>query len=167
MNSNLSRALIVVAVSMAALTACEPQTQPVSDFMPPSGDAARGREVFIEYACYNCHTIPDVDLPEREAEPPMVFSLGLRLHRVRSYGELLTAVLDPDHAVSPKFVSALKAAGEDPAAAQMPDFTEEMTVAELVDVVEFLDKEYSRLLGTQYKGKAPRRGGRLRGIGEE
>lgn len=157
--------LILAAASMLSLAACEREPQPVDVFVPPTGDAARGKEVFVKYQCYGCHTIPDVDLPQRQTEPALLLALGVRMHRVASYGDLLTAVLYPDHIVSPKFVSALKAAGEDPATAQMPDFTREMTVSELIDVVEFLDEQYARQFGSKYTGKDARPRGRLGDIG--
>jgi cytochrome c2 len=55
-------------VLLGTLTACE-REQPVEVFVPPSGDAAAGKQVFIKYQCYNCHTIPDIDFPERATEP--------------------------------------------------------------------------------------------------
>jgi len=152
MLSNVLRAMTFAAVILGTLAACD-REQPVEVFVPPYGDAESGKQVFIKYQCYNCHSIPDVELPESVAEPPMVLVLGGRVHRVRNYGDLLTAVMYPDHVVSPKFVGALKTAGEDPDAAQMPDFTYLMTVAELVDLTAFLDAEYARLLDRQYQGK--------------
>ncbi len=161
MNLKFSPTLALMPLLAATLAACQ-QEQPAQVYLPPSGDAERGKQAFVEYKCYNCHSIPGVELPQREAEPPMVLALGVRMHRVRSYGDLLSAVLFPDHTVSPKFQGALKAAGEDPESAEMPDFTERMTVAELIDLAEFLDDQYSDSLGTQYRGKDPRPTGRLR-----
>lgn len=161
MKPKFSPTLALLPLLVGTLTACQ-QEQPAQVFLPPSGDAERGKQVFVKYKCYNCHSIPGVELPERGAEPPMVLALGVRLHRVRSYGDVLTAVLYPDHAVSPKFKGALKAAGEDPESAEMPDFTKRMTVAELIDLAEFLDDHYSDSFGTRYRGKDPRPTGRLR-----
>ncbi len=167
MGMNRLRTAIPAALAFFVVAACEPAAEPVDVYVPPSGDATRGKEVFLKYGCYNCHSIPGVELPERTVEPPMVFALGGRIHSVRGYGDLITSVMWPDHTVSPKFVGALKAAGEDPTEVQMPDFTDVMTVSEMVDLVEFLDAQYSRLLGTQYRGKGWRPRGRLQNVGED
>lgn len=63
MSSRFPCVFVIATVLTGILSACE--QQPVQVFMPPDGDAAKGRQVFIEYGCHNCHSIPDVDFPER------------------------------------------------------------------------------------------------------
>ncbi len=144
--------LPVMAVLAGLLAGCD-REQPVEVFLPPEGDALRGRQVFLEQGCQGCHTIPGVELPGAAPVNEAVLALGVRLHRVRNYGELLTAVIYPDHVVSPKYLGAAKAAGAGDNPVAMPDFTETMTVADLLDVVEFLHAQYSELLADQYQGR--------------
>ena len=160
--SSLPKCLFAGSAFLIMVVAGCSREQPVEVFLPPQGDAVRGKQVFVAFECYQCHTIPDVILPERTEEPPLVLALGVRVHRVRDYGDLLTAVLYPDHAISPKFKAVARSAGLEDEIPQMPDFTQEMTVAELIDLVEFLHAQYSRLLSRQYQGKGLPPPGRLR-----
>ena len=142
--------LILAAPLLAAITACN-REQPVEVFIPPVGDSLKGKAVFVDFGCYGCHNIPNVDLPEREVEPPVVHMLSGRMHKVKNYGDLMTAVIYPNHASSGKLQGVAKAAGENPADLQMPDFTSAMTVSQMIDLLAFLDEQYSKNL-SQYKG---------------
>lgn len=153
---------VIVSLALLACASLLPgcsDEQPVEVYLPPQGDAVRGKAVFVKYDCQACHTIPDVDLPGAAPLDQAIMPLGVRVHRVRDYGDLLTAVIYPQHVVSPKYLAALKATGRADEAIRMPDFTQRMTVAELVDVVEFLHAQYSALLSQHYQGKGgpPRR----------
>lgn len=146
------RNVALTLAGAAVLAACVDE-QPVEVFMPPEGDAVRGRQVFIDFNCHTCHTIPDVELPAVNVPASTVLALGVRAHRVRRYGDLITAVIYPDHVVSPKYLAAMKAAGREDEVVAMPRFTDRMTVAQLIDLVEFLHAQYSRLLSQHYQGK--------------
>jgi len=146
---------LLLALSPFIFTGCKPAEQPVEGFVMPEGDADAGRQVFVDFRCYNCHDIDGVDLPDRGFEPPFVMKIGARLHRVKNSGELLTAVVYPDHVISPKFVAAMKSAGKQADLTPMPNYSDEMTVNELIDLVAFLNDQYTRLLPTYYKSHYP------------
>jgi hypothetical protein len=56
-----------------------------------------GREAFLYMQCNQCHTIVGEDLPEIPfADPPYV-ELGGRVSKVKTYGELVTAIINPSH----------------------------------------------------------------------
>ena len=74
------------------------------------------------------------------------------MYRVKNYGELMTSVVNPDHVISPKYVAMLEKADREVVISPMPYFGEEMTVAELIDLVEFLHAQYSRLQPQYYRG---------------
>lgn len=148
------RLTAVGLLSLAALTACESEA-PVKGFVMPEGDAERGRQVFIDFNCYRCHSIPDVALPERDFDPPFIVELGGEVLRVKDYGALLTAIVYPDHGISPQYKNQLMQAGKDPDMTPMPYFGDTMTVTELTDLVEFLHGQYTRLMPTYYKGHYP------------
>lgn len=139
-------------VILLVVGACSEQGKPVRGFVLPEGDVAQGEQVFIDFNCYGCHTIPDVDLPEPEFKPPFMLSIGGKVYRVKNYGELLTAVVHPDHIISPKYVTMLEKAEREAVISPMPYFGEEMTVAELIDLVEFLHAQYTRLQPEYYRG---------------
>jgi sulfur-oxidizing protein SoxX len=153
----MNRHVVVLLCSflLIFLSACSEKSGPVRGFVLPQGDAEKGQQVFLDFKCYRCHEIPDVDLPERNFEPPFVVTLGGKVHRVKNYGELLTAVVYPDHGISPKYKRMLEEAGKEAGMTPMPYFGDEMTVTELNNLVEFLHGQYTRLMPTYYTGRTP------------
>lgn len=137
--------ILLFVVSLSVLAACSEDPMPVRGFMLPEGDVAQGEQVFVDFNCHGCHTIPDVDFPETEFEPPFILEIGGEVYRVKTYGELLTAVVNPDHIISPKYIAMLENAERGVVISPMPYYGEEMTVAELIDVVTFLHAQYKRL----------------------
>ncbi len=150
----LLRSAAAGLLSLAALVGCDAET-PVRGFVLPEGDPDRGRQVFIDFNCYRCHAIPDVGLPERDPEPPFIVELGGEVLRVKDYGALLTAIVYPDHGISPRYQEQLRQAGRAADLTPMPYFGDTMTVTELNDLVEFLHGQYTRLLPTEYMGQYP------------
>ncbi len=126
--------------------------EPVKGFVLPAGDAEHGKEVFIAFNCLGCHDVAGVDLPERTNKPPFVIQLGGEVVRVKDYGELLTAVVNPEHVISPKYQTMLMTLGKDPKQSPMPRFDDVMTVTELIDLVEFLHGQYTKTAPNYYRG---------------
>jgi L-cysteine S-thiosulfotransferase len=150
---NTKLLLFVIATMFLTLSACSEQVPEVEDFYLPQGDSARGQQVFVDFKCYQCHTIKDTDLPEPALAAPFVVELGGKVRKVENYGQLLTAVIYPDHALSKKYRAELEAAGKTPGLSPMTNFTSEMTVTELIDLVEFLHGHYTRLLPQHFRGR--------------
>jgi mono/diheme cytochrome c family protein len=152
-----SQAKIVVSIILSAifllvLSACSEEGKPVKGFVLPEGDIAQGEQVFIDFNCHGCHTIPGVDFPEASFTPPFILEIGGEVYRVKNYGELLTAVSNPDHIISAKYIAMLAKADREAVISPMPYFGEEMTVAELIDLVAFLHVQYTRLQPQYYRG---------------
>jgi hypothetical protein len=144
--------MLSAAVALLALAACTGEGKPVKGFVLPEGDVAQGEQVFLDFNCHHCHTIPGKTFPEPDFEPPFILAIGGEVYRVRNYGELLTSVVNPDHIISPKYIRMLKEAERKPVVSPMPYFGEEMTVAELIDLVEFLHAQYTKLQPQYYRG---------------
>ena len=143
---------ILLAFTLLAVSACSKEGRPVRGFVLPKGDIAQGEQVFIDFNCHACHTIPGLEFPAVEFEAPFILEIGGEVYRVRDYGELLTAVVNPDHIISPKYIAMLKRADRDAVMSPMPYYGEDMTVAELIDLVEFLHAQYTRLQPEYYRG---------------
>lgn len=144
--------IVLALLSGVVLAACSPEGKPVRGFVLPKGDVTQGEQVFIDFNCHGCHTIPGREFPDVDFTPPFILEIGGEVYRVKNYGELLTAIVNPDHIISPKYVNMLSDAGRDAVISPMPNFTEEMTVAELIDVTEFLHAQYTRLQPQYYRG---------------
>jgi mono/diheme cytochrome c family protein len=98
-------------------------------FVPPPGDAARGREVFIRLRCYTCHQIPAEQLPPSSGLGPDLTGAGQ--HHPPGY--LLESILNPNAVI-------VQGRGYTDADGQsiMPDFREQLSVSELIDLVAYL-----------------------------
>lgn len=110
-------------------------------FQLPDGDINKGREAFVQLGCNQCHTVAGVDLGATSAPGPVQFSLGGEVYRVKTYGQLVTAIINPSHIVSPQYKAQMQSSGQPP----MPDLTKTMTVRQMIDVVAFLHAHYTKV----------------------
>jgi len=145
-------ALIASLLIVLLLSACSEQNRPVKGFVLPPGNVEAGKQVFIKYGCFQCHTLPSVTFPEREPNPPITLEIGGKVYRVRNYGELLDAVVSPNHIISPKYRMMLEKDQRRDAKSPMPNYNEKLTVAELVDLVAFLHSQYIKMDPPNYRG---------------
>lgn len=143
---------ILASLGLLVVSACSEEGKPVRGFVLPEGDVVQGEQVFVDFNCHGCHTIPDMEFPAADFSPPFILAIGGEVYRVKNYGELLTAVVNPDHVISRKYVALLEQADRDVVMSPMPYYGEEMTVAELIDLVAFLHGQYTRLQPEYYRG---------------
>lgn len=143
---------MMVLIALLALSACSGEAKPVKGFVLPPGDIAQGEQVFVDFNCHGCHTIPEMEFPETEFEPPFILEIGGEVYRVKNYGELLTSIVNPDHIITPKYIAMLEKADREAIISPMPYFGEDMTIAELIDLVEFLHAQYTKLQPEYYRG---------------
>ena len=140
---------------VAALSACTMESPSVKGFVLPGGDEALGEQVFIKYGCNGCHTIPGVDLPRIEPEPALILEIGGDVYRVKNEGELLTAVINPTHVISPEFVTQIEAAGISGEKSPMPYYGDAMTITEMINLVAFLQAQYVKLMPDFFQSYVP------------
>jgi len=152
LNTVFSLRSLIAAVLALMLCACSSESAPVKGFVLPEGDIAQGKQVFVDYNCHGCHTIPDMEFPEVEFDAPFVLEIGGEVYRVKNYGELMTAIVNPDHIISGKYKAMLAGADRKVEISPMPDYRQDMTVAELIDLVEFLHAQYTKLQPQYYRG---------------
>lgn len=134
---------------LAALTAAAGCVPPQSgEFVLPEGDPETGRELFVTYNCTSCHTVPNLDLPEPDADAPIRIPLGGRVSKVKSYPELVTSIINPSHRFVPRRrVEDVSEDGE----SLMTVYNDVMTVTELVNLVAFLESRYEKLQRPGYR----------------
>ena len=129
----------VVLLATLVLAACGQQQKPVQGFVLPPGDVDKGKAIFVEMGCPQCHSVADTDI-EQPADAPFRVKIGSEEHQVKHYGDLLTSIVNPDHRVSGLFREQDES-GE-AFSSPMPQFTDTMTVAQMVDLVAFLHSTY-------------------------
>jgi len=128
-------AVAVLMTATLALCGCEAPRKSAAGFHLPDGDAVRGHAAFVELRCHACHTVAGVTgLPRPVADPPLPFALGGRSAVVRTDGELVNAILEPSHRINMTSPASVQAGR----LSRMGDFTEAMTVRQLIDLVAFV-----------------------------
>jgi len=146
---------LVASLLMVALSACTMDSPPVKGFVLPQGDVALGETVFVKYGCHGCHSIPGVDLPGMDAESVVLLEIGGEVYRVKNTGELLTSVISPDHVISPEYLAKIEAADQQTASTPMPFYGDTMTITEMINLVAFLQVQYSKLMPDFFESYLP------------
>jgi hypothetical protein len=137
MRSASYRAVVLVVVALMA--GCSPGRKSPAGFHLPDGDAAAGRAAFVQLKCHACHTVAGEALPAPIADPPVALMLGGDVPSQRTDGALITAIVDPSHSVSVHYRQQPIRAGE---LSRMGDYSDAMTVRQLIDIVAFLHARY-------------------------
>jgi hypothetical protein len=109
-------------------------------FTLPAGDAERGRTAFVGFRCFDCHDVHDVELPPRAESGKVIVKLGGEVTRVKTYGDLVTGIINPSHRLAKGYTPSESAQdGKSP----MKVYNEVMTVAQLIDIASFLQQHYT------------------------
>lgn len=132
--------LMVVMSAGLGLAACGFGPESPRGFSLPEGDAQAGKALFSDYRCIDCHTVDGVTVPDgHKYQMTKPVSLGGTSSRVTTYGELVTSVINPSHKLSRRYpVSQTTEGGK----SRMRDMNDVMTVADLIDIVAFLQPKY-------------------------
>ena len=133
---------IVAALSLSVLvTGCA--YSPIFGFPIEEGDIEAGRQAFIDHQCHQCHTVAGVTLPPLAGANETLLELGGETSTVKSYAELMTSVINPNHAISERYRERLRLDATVPLESPMPmPHIDTMTVRQLIDLVAFLDSRY-------------------------
>lgn len=133
------------ALLVALLAACDRSPTSGHGFTLPEGDAVAGQKAFVALQCTDCHSIaarPDL---REGVTPTMTLALGGETTKIQTYGDLVTSIINPSHAISKKYLdSGLTQNG----ASAMRNYNDIMTVSQLVDIVTFLQEETDYVLHT-------------------
>jgi mono/diheme cytochrome c family protein len=135
-----AKMLVILGITAALLSACdEEKVMSERGFRLPDGDAQAGRETFLYMQCNQCHTIKGEELPAVAGFEPYV-QLGGPVTRVKSYGELVTAIINPSHKLADGYARELVSEN---GVSNMYVYNSYMTVQELTDLVMFLQPHYN------------------------
>lgn len=109
-------------------------------FRLPEGSIWKGKTAFVDLGCIQCHSVVDEDLmPELTTPRKVHVVLGGEVTRVKTYGQLVTSIINPSHVISAKPQSEYT---DSEGKSLMPDFSEAMTVRQMIDIAEFLQARY-------------------------
>jgi L-cysteine S-thiosulfotransferase len=136
---NTRFAFPLLLASVAVLAGCESDRMSEKGFSLPEGDTARGRDAFLYMHCYECHTVEGESFPAVPGADPPFVELGGKVSKVKTYGELVTAIINPSHKLAQGYPADLVA---NDGRSRMPVYNGYMTVQELIDIVMFLQPHY-------------------------
>ena len=144
-----------VAAILCAITLVGCRTYPdaVSEFRYPivRGDVQRGQQAFVKMGCNLCHTVDGVQLPDNAALRPVTINLGGDLTYAKTYGNLVTSIINPDHVISQEWLKQLSPEARTKITRSPMYVNPDMKVTEMIDIVAFLNSRYRLLPGyTEY-----------------
>ena len=146
----LTLPLLVLALAGAAvLSACRTYPNYANDFRFPiqKGDVDRGKTAFVSLGCPQCHVVDGVQLPEYKGTRFISMPLGGELVFVKTYADIVTSIINPNHVISEKYLSMLPANQRSHTNTSPMYMNPEMKVTELIDIVAFLNSRYRLLPG--------------------
>jgi len=135
---SIMRSICIFTALFCLIVGCAPAPESGRAFRLPDGNSIAGKQVFLRLQCHACHKITGVDLPPINLEPPVTVTLGGPTARVKTYGELVTSIINPSHVLSEEYRQELEEAKLSP----MPEFNHVMTVNQMIDLVAFLQPRY-------------------------
>lgn len=139
---------IISLCALVCISACSPKRHTEGGIFLPQGDAEKGEMHFVALGCVNCHVVVGADLPEPAAGGPIRVRLGTRTGRTLSYGQLVTSIVNPSHRLATRYrKDEVSAQGQ----SLMSNYNEVLTVAQLTDLVAFLQAHYERAERPGYK----------------
>lgn len=132
--------LLLTAFLVLSVTGCTRDATSAAGFRLPDGDAMNGRDVFVYMQCHQCHTMAGEEFPPIPLTEPPYVELGGDVSRVKTYGELVTAIINPSHELARGYAKDVVADGDQ---SKMYNYNNYMTVQELTDLVMFLQPHYN------------------------
>ena len=132
--------LTIGAAAVVASVGCMADPKSGKGFTLPDGDLAKGEATFASLQCNACHKIAGVDsLTAEGQESAASVILGGEVSRIKTYGELVTAIINPSHRLASGYEpEAVSVDGE----SKMRNYNDVMTVTQLTDLVAFLQSKY-------------------------
>ena len=130
--------LLTLFLVLAAV-GCGTDPQSPRGFSLPVGDVARGEATFAALECQACHRMEGLDFPPATVRSELEVPLGGETPRVKTYGELVTSIINPSH----RLVQGMpREEVSDQGVSRMTVYNDVMTVTQLIDLVAFLESHY-------------------------
>lgn len=144
----------LVVLAALSLGACRQSDPEMVQMLLPEGDAAAGKQAFVDLGCTTCHTVRGVDGLPAPVAPEISFELGPTLTGL-SRGGIATSVVSPRHVdaeaelwtdweegqrvwLGPGQGVVEAEEAEERPVSRMNDYRAVMTVKQLGDLVSFL-----------------------------
>ena len=131
---------VLLVLATMGLMACDTGPTGSAGFTLPDGDIEQGKANYITFQCNSCHVTSEVPQLETGGAVAISVTLGGETTRIKTYGELVTSVINPSHKVARRKSGDLAdGSGE----SKMVTFNDVMTVTQLIDLVAFVQSNYT------------------------
>lgn len=135
------RRCVAIAVGVVVTQGCVGSESGLG-FRLPEGNPEAGERAFWYLRCHACHDVRGIETPSDTASAIRArVVLGGEYGRVKTYGELVTAIINPSHELAPGYREE-EVAIQDRSIMDSADINRVMTVQELVDIVAWLQPLY-------------------------
>lgn len=133
--------LLILSCLVALLAGCGAyDARSARGFRLPDGNADAGRAAFVQLRCHTCHTVAGIDA-KFEGTGAATVPLGGNTLRVRTYGDLVTSIINPSHRI-PRGDAANQLAPGGVSLMEIGQLNDTLTVRQLIDLVAFLQTTY-------------------------
>ena len=122
------------------LASCEFGPNTGRGFSLPEGSVDAGRTTFIELECNSCHSVGDIERIAGREKLDINVPLGGSVATVKTYGDLVTSIINPSHKISRRYSKQGLVTGD--GKSSMIVYNEIMSVQQLVDMVTYLESNY-------------------------
>jgi len=139
--------LIPLFILFFLLASCDFGPNSGRGFSLPEGNVDKGRTTFVELGCNACHSVDDIEHVAGSEGSDINVKLGGQVTTVKTYGDLVTSVINPSHKVSRHY--ARQNFATEGGESKMVAYNEIMTVQQLVDLVTFLESSYEIVPATR------------------
>ena len=130
--------VLLIATLLGVCVACDSRHSSAAFRLPQDGNVERGKEAFAELGCASCHRMSGVELPPPSVQPPVPVVLGGEVELKLSDAYLVTALINPSHQLAPYPKEQIAIGG----VSRMPNYSDKMSVRQMVDTVAFLQSRY-------------------------
>lgn len=131
---------LLLVLGVLGVAACDTGPKGSVGFTLPDGDIEKGMDNYLSFQCNACHASQSVPQLETDGEPPVSVRLGGETTRIKSYGELVTSIINPSHRVARRGdASMVDERGE----SKMVSYNDVMSVTQLIDLVAFVQSSYT------------------------
>ncbi len=135
---------LTLLIPLLMLAGCDSGPKSPRGFSLPEGDPGAGQQVFVELQCNACHQMAGIEqLAGEEGKPKISVKLGGKVSKIKTYGELVTSIINPSHRLVKGYpADEIQNGGE----SKMRNYNDVMTVTQLIDLVAFLQSKYDLLI---------------------
>lgn len=110
-------------------------------FSLPEGNPEAGLQAFKDHGCMSCHVVEGYEELREGIQPQMNLVLGGEVVETKTYGDLVTSVINPSHRISSAYRQS-ETTNED-GTSRMVSVNDELSVSELIDLIAFLEGQYT------------------------